>query len=70
MTNRFIKGHSLLIAIIAIAFFLTFFMTIYLRLENARRDKLEQENRGEYSDDEKREQMDSADSAPWFRYTM
>ncbi|PVH75554.1 MFS general substrate transporter [Cadophora sp. DSE1049] len=51
---RFIKGHSLLIGIIGMA----------------RRDKVERENGAIYSEDEKREQMEFADNAPWFRYTV
>ncbi|KAL5323649.1 hypothetical protein ACEPPN_008189 [Leptodophora sp. 'Broadleaf-Isolate-01'] len=67
---RFIKGHSLLIGIIGMAFFLTLFMTCYLRFENSRRDKVERETGSSYTDDEKREQMEYADNAPWFRYTV
>lgn len=52
------------------AFFLTLFMTCYLRFENSRRDKVERETGSSYTDDEKREQMEYADNAPWFRYTV
>lgn len=69
-SNRFIKGHSLLIGIIGTAFFLTLFMTCYLRFENSRRDKIERQTGSEYSDEQKREQMEFADNAPWFRYTV
>ncbi|KAI9052613.1 hypothetical protein LZ554_003956 [Drepanopeziza brunnea f. sp. 'monogermtubi'] len=68
---RFIKGHSLLIGIIGMAFFLTLFMTLHLRAENARRERLERENTaGGYSAEEKRAHMEVADDAPWFRYTV
>jgi hypothetical protein len=68
--RRFIKGHSILIGIISLAFFLTIFMTTYLRFENARRDKLEQEAGTNYSDSEEQEHKEMADSVPWFRYTV
>ncbi|KAH6664667.1 high-affinity nicotinic acid transporter [Halenospora varia] len=68
---RFIKGHSLLIGIISMAFCLSLFMTSYLRRENARRDALAAvTERSDYSDEEKLEQMEVADNAPWFRYTV
>ncbi|KAH8650578.1 high-affinity nicotinic acid transporter [Tricladium varicosporioides] len=68
---RFIKGHSLLIGIISMAFCLSLFMTVYLRRENARRDALAAvAERSDYSDEEKLEQMEIADNAPWFRYTV
>ncbi|EPE25319.1 MFS general substrate transporter [Glarea lozoyensis ATCC 20868] len=68
---RFIKGHSLLIGIVGMAFFLTLFMTTYLRFENARRDKVASE-RGEkiYTEEEILAHMELADNAPGFRYTV
>jgi hypothetical protein len=53
------------------AFFLTLFMTIYLRRENARRDALAQEQgQTTYSANRALEEMELADSASWFRYTV
>jgi CHASE2 domain-containing sensor protein len=68
---RFIKGHSLLIGIVGMAFFLTLFMTTYLRFENARRDKVAIE-RGEkiFTEEEILAHMELADNAPGFRYTV
>lgn len=68
---RFIKGHTLLIGIIGMAFFLTLFMTTYLRRENSRRDAAAGE-RGqvELTEEQKRLEMEIADDAPWFRYTV
>jgi len=46
-------------------------MTTYLRFENSRRDAIASESVAiEYTDDEELEQMDLADNAPWFRYTV
>ncbi|PBP17332.1 hypothetical protein BUE80_DR011898 [Diplocarpon rosae] len=67
---RYIKGHALLIGIIGMAFFLTLFLNMYLRFENARRDKAERDMGTEYSEGEKRAHMELADNAPWFRYTV
>jgi MFS family permease len=67
---RYIKGHCLLIAIITVAFGLTFFMSTWCRLENARRDKIAQE-RGtqELTEEQKLLERELADNVPWFRYT-
>lgn len=68
---RFVKGHSILIGFISMAFFLTLFMTIFLRRENAHRDKLAGES-GPVSltDEQKLLEAEIADDAPWFRYTV
>lgn len=68
--SRFIKGHSILIGIISLAFFLTLFMTTYLRFENARRDKLERDAGTNYSDSDEQEHKEMADNVPWYRYTV
>ena len=53
------------------AFFLTLFMTAYLRYENSRRDKLDNETIPTiYTDEQELEQIELADNAPWFRYTV
>jgi hypothetical protein len=67
----FIKGHSILIGFVGMAFFLTLFMTMYLRRENARRDALARE-RGQSTSfaDRTSEEMELADNASWFRYTV
>ncbi len=73
---RFIKGHSILIGFISMAFFLTLFMTSYSRRENARRNKVAEEKgqRGEEglasTEEERVKEMELADGAPWFRYTV
>jgi hypothetical protein len=53
------------------AFFLTLFMTTYLRFENARRDR-EATERGEkvYTEEEILAHMELADNAPGFMYTV
>jgi hypothetical protein len=53
------------------AFFLTLFMTTYLRRENSRRDKLAGEQGPVTLTEEQRlKEMEVADNAPWFRYTV
>lgn len=68
---RFIKGHSLLIGIIGMAFFLTLFMTTWTRMENSRRDKVAGE-RGPVSltEEQRIKDIELADNASWFRYTV
>jgi hypothetical protein len=53
------------------AFFLTFFMSTWCRLENAKRDKVSmQMGDRELTDDQKMLERELADSVPWFRYTV
>lgn len=67
---RFIIGHSILIGIVSMAFFLTLFMSTWCRLENARRDKIAMEiGIQELTDSQKLMERELADNVPWFRYT-
>ncbi|KAF1850771.1 high-affinity nicotinic acid transporter [Cucurbitaria berberidis CBS 394.84] len=67
---RFITGHSILIGIVGMAFFLTFFMSTWCRLENARRDKIALEvGMDELTEEQKQLEGELADNVPWFRYT-
>jgi len=52
------------------AFFLTLFMTTYLRYENSRRENIARETITIYTDERELEEMELADNAPWFRYTV
>lgn len=53
------------------AFLLTVFMSIWYRLENARRDRASGEaGRHELSQEEKRLEQEMADDAPFFRYSV
>jgi len=53
------------------AFFLTIFMTSYYRRENARRDKIARpQSTQDLTDEQKMEEQELADDAPWFRYTV
>ncbi|CAG8953906.1 hypothetical protein HYFRA_00010867 [Hymenoscyphus fraxineus] len=63
---RYTTGHGLLLAIIGTAFFLTAFMTVYLRLENRRRDKVLAESPSTSGTNLE----DEADNALWFRYVV
>jgi hypothetical protein len=52
------------------AFFLTFFMSMWCRMENARRDKIALEAETlELTDEQKLLERELADNVPWFRYT-
>ncbi|CAN9153473.1 unnamed protein product [Alternaria alternata] len=67
---RFIIGHSILIGFVSMAFFLTFFMSTWCRLENARRDKIALEGgTRELTEEQKLLERELADNVPWFRYT-
>ncbi|KAH8632033.1 hypothetical protein IG631_13716 [Alternaria alternata] len=67
---RFIIGHSILIGFVSMAFFLTFFMSTWCRLENARRDKIALEGgTQELTEEQKLLERELADNVPWFRYT-
>jgi hypothetical protein len=56
------------------SFCLSTFMTVYLRRENTRRDKvaasLGMMTLKDYSDEQKEEQRDRGDDATFFRYTV
>lgn len=55
----------------SMAFFLTFFMSTWCRLENARRDKFAREQGvQELTEEQKLLEKELADSVPWFRYTV
>jgi hypothetical protein len=70
-SSSFIKGHSILIGFVSMAFFLTLFMTTYLRRENARRDEVARQNgQMTLTAEQKLEEVELADGASWFRYTV
>lgn len=65
MTNR------LTLFVTSLAFLLTLFMTIWYRLENARRDRVTGEVAGpELTEEQKALEQELADNAPFFRYTV
>ncbi|KAF2821166.1 high-affinity nicotinic acid transporter [Ophiobolus disseminans] len=67
---RFITGHSILIGIVSMAFFLTLFMSTWCGRENARRDKIALEaGSQELTEEQKSLERELADNVPWFRYT-
>ena len=54
----------------SMAFFLTFFMSTWCRMENARRDKIALEaGAQELNEEQKLLERELADNVPWFRYT-
>ncbi|GJC83255.1 putative transporter C1002.16c [Colletotrichum liriopes] len=78
---RYTTGHSILIGFVSMetnltvehsmAFFLTLFMTIWCRKENARRDLVaSQVGVQELSEEQKALEAELADNVPWFRYTI
>lgn len=55
----------------SLAFLLTLFMTIWYRLENARRDRVTGDIAGqELTEEQKALEQELADNAPFFRYTV
>ncbi|KAF7518257.1 hypothetical protein G7054_g13519 [Neopestalotiopsis clavispora] len=68
---RFITGHCILIGFVCMAFFLTLFMTIWCRRENARRDAVAREaGVQELTEEQKALERELADNVPWFRYQI
>ncbi|KAK0644309.1 high-affinity nicotinic acid transporter [Cercophora newfieldiana] len=67
---RFVTGHSILIGFVGMAFFLTSFMSLWCRRENARRDAAVSEGQGELTEEQKAMERELADDVPWFRYTV
>lgn len=62
-------GHATLLAFQAMATTLSIFMTIYLRRENARRDRMHKPL-SEYAEAEKHAERELGDNATFFRYTI
>lgn len=62
-------GHSTLLACQAMAMILSIFMTLYLRRENARRDR-EYKPPSEYTEEERIAEREKGDNATFFRYTV
>jgi hypothetical protein len=68
---RYVKGHSILIGFVGLAFFMTLFMTLWCRQENVRRDELDDRPVGaELTEAQREMERDMADNVPWFRYTV
>jgi sugar phosphate permease len=70
---RFKPGHATLIGTLSMSFVLTLLMHVYLRWENARRDKVAQEtglHPENHTDEMKHEQRHRGDYASFFRYTV
>lgn len=67
---QFYPGHGTLIATLSMSTVLSILMTIYLRRENARRDRENPKSPAEYSEEEKRSESDKGDYASFFRYTI
>ena len=54
----------------SMAFFLTFFMSTWCRMENTKRDKIALEaGAQELTEEQKLLERELADNVPWFRYT-
>ena len=55
----------------SMAFLLTLFMSTWCRIENARRDKVANEQGvQELTEEQKVMERELADNVPWFRYTV
>ncbi|KAF9888482.1 hypothetical protein FE257_008589 [Aspergillus nanangensis] len=66
---EFYPGHGTLIATLTMSTILSIIMTIYLRRENARRDR-EYKNPEEYTVEERLLEREKGDNATFFRYTV
>ncbi|EXJ79660.1 hypothetical protein A1O3_07940 [Capronia epimyces CBS 606.96] len=66
---KFTKGHAILIGMVAMSTVLSMFMTIYLRRENARRDR-EYKSLDQYTAADKFAEREAGDNATFFRYTV
>lgn len=66
---HYTPGHSALIGFCAMSCVLSAFMTIYLRRENARRDR-EYKRPEEYTAEERMAERHLGDNASFFRYTV
>jgi len=66
---RFIPGHSILIGMLTMSVCCQIFMTIYLRRENARRDRVGKPLES-YTSAEKHMEREKGDNASFFRYTV
>ncbi|KAK0728855.1 major facilitator superfamily domain-containing protein [Lasiosphaeria miniovina] len=66
---KYYEGFSTLLACQAMAMALSIFMTIYLRRENARRDR-EYKPPSEYTEEERVAEREKGDNATFFRYTI
>lgn len=62
-------GHSILIGTLTMSFILQGCMTLYLRRENARRDR-EYKAPDQYTTEEKTLEREKGDNATFFRYTV
>jgi hypothetical protein len=66
---RYYPGFGALLALHVMALILSIIMTIYLRRENARRDRLYKPP-SEYTEEEKLAEREKGDLATFFRYTV
>lgn len=66
---RYYPGHGTLLSTLTMSAILSIGMTIYLRRENARRDR-EYKDPSEYTAEEKAAERHKGDNATFFRYTV
>jgi len=66
---QFARGHAILIGFLSMSTILATFMTLWLRRENARRDR-EYKNPSEYTPKEMELEREKVDYATFFRYTV
>jgi MFS family permease len=67
---RYIEGHLILVGTLSMSTVLSTFMTIYLRRENARRDRESSKAPEQYTVEEKELERERGDDATFFRYTV
>jgi hypothetical protein len=71
--HRFIPGHITLASTVAMSAILTTCMTIYLRIENKKRDQWATDNNmlpENYTEAQKVAEREKGDNATFYRYTV
>ncbi|KAF6804089.1 high-affinity nicotinic acid transporter [Colletotrichum sojae] len=66
---KYYPGHGTLLSTLTMSMILSTFMTLYLRRENARRDR-EYKDPSQYTAEEKAAERHKGDNATFFRYTV
>lgn len=67
--SRFIPGHITLACTVAMSAILTVLMSVYLRFENAKRDKSGAAPES-YTEEQKEAERTKGDNATFYRYTV
>lgn len=67
---NYYPGHGINLGFVVMSLILSIFMYMYLRYENARRDRVYPKKPEEYTDEERFAERECGDNASFFRYTL